>query len=168
METDLGHYHGVVPQDRPARYAELARDWQALMEPSRGWLSNAANFCALIHHGLGLWWTGFYLVDRTEDFLKLGPFQGQVACTGIPKGRGVCGKAWVEAAPVLVGDVRLFEDHIACSSLSRSELVLPLWYGKETVGVLDMDSTEPDYFNTDDIVALQPLLDMLQSCWEGI
>jgi GAF domain-containing protein len=74
----------------------------------------------------------------------------------------------VEAAPVLVGDVRLFEDHIACSSLSRSELVLPLWYGKETVGVLDMDSIEPDYFNTDDIVALQPLLDKLQSCWEGI
>lgn len=99
-----------------------------------------ANTTAALNEAFGFFWTGFYLVEDGE--LHLGPFQGSVACYRIKKGRGVCGTAWAEARTQVVADVDAFPGHIACSSLSRSEIVVPMISGGEVVGVLDIDSDQ--------------------------
>ncbi len=113
-------------------------------------LSNAA---ALIHETFGFWWTGFYLVRGRE--LVLGPFQGPVACTRIPFGKGVCGTAWQRAATVIVPDVEEFPGHIACSSASRSEIVVPILRDGEVLAVLDIDSRELATFDEEDAAGLE-------------
>lgn len=120
------------------RYSLLYKQIAALMEGESDQIANMANVAAMIHVTFGFWWTGFYRVQGEE--LVLGPFQGPLACSRIRYGRGVCGTAWREAVTQVVEDVELFPGHIACSSLSRSEIVVPVWQGGEIVAVLDIDS----------------------------
>jgi GAF domain-containing protein len=112
-----------------------------------------------LHQTFGFHWVGFYLVKGNE--LVLGPFQGPVACTRIPFGKGVCGTAWKEAKTQLVPDVELFPGHIACSALSRSEIVVPLFQNGEVMAVLDIDSSLADDFSEADKEGLEAIAGML-------
>ena len=122
------------------RYALLRKQVESLTEGESDLTANLANVAAAIQQSFQFWWTGFYLV-RGEQ-LVLGPFQGPVACTRIPFGRGVCGTAWQRRETVVVPDVEAFPGHIACSTASRSEIVVPILRNGEVLGVLDIDSRE--------------------------
>ena len=122
-------------------------------------IANMANVCSMLHHTFGFWWTGFYRVVRGE--LVLGPFQGPMACTRIAKGKGVCGTAWSEERTQVVEDVDKFPGHIACSSLSRSEIVVPIWRNNEIIGVLDIDSEHLATFDTTDQEWLERIVQLL-------
>lgn len=130
------------------KYRELLPKVRALVDGETDRIANMANVAALLHLEMGFWWTGFYRVEGQE--LVLGPFQGPVACTRIPFGRGVCGTAWRERKTIVVPDVEQFPGHIACSSESRSEIVVPVWQGDEIVAVLDIDSRELGTFDETD------------------
>jgi len=119
-------------------YEELLPQIKSLLEGETDAIANMANISAVLKESFGFFWVGFYRVN--EDELVLGPFQGTMACTRIRKGKGVCGKAWESASTIIVPDVDQFEGHIACSSLSRSEIVVPILHENEVVGVLDIDS----------------------------
>ena len=119
-------------------------------------IANMANMAAMLHETFGFWWTGFYRVINGE--LVLGPFQGPLACTRIAFGRGVCGTAWKEQKTMVVPDVELFPGHIACSSASRSEIVVPVFKDGEITAVLDIDSAELNTFNETDKEYLEKLL----------
>ena len=127
--------------DKNETYRLLVKQVESLIEGENNAVGQLANTAALLHETMGWWWTGFYMIHDGE--LRLGPFQGPVACYSIKRGRGVCGTAWDQDRTIVVPDVELFEGHIACSSLSRSEVVVPL-HGTdgEVVGVLDIDSKE--------------------------
>src|SRR6476661_3516270 len=127
------------------QYSNLIPQIHALLEGEPDLIANLANITGAIQEQFNWLWTGFYVVR--EDELVLGPFQGPVACTRIRKGRGVCGTAWAEARTLIVPDVEAFPGHIACSSLSRSEIVVPIFSGGEVVGVLDVDSVELHAFD---------------------
>ena len=137
------------------RYTLLQKQVESLVAGESDRTANLANAASAIHEAFGFWWTGFYLVK--ENQLVLGPFQGPVACTRIPYGKGVCGTAWERRQTVIVPDVELFPGHIACSSASRSEIVVPLLRGGEVLGVLDIDSRELATFDTEDAAGLEPL-----------
>ena len=141
------------------RYALLLKQVRSLVEGESDSVANLANAASAIHEAFGFWWTGFYLVRGKE--LVLGPFQGPVACTRIPYGRGVCGTAWARAETVVVPDVEEFPGHIACSSASRSEIVVPLVRGGEILGVLDIDSRELAAFDAEDAAGLAPIASLL-------
>ena len=127
------------------RYEALLPQIESLVSGEPDVIARMANMAAVLHEAFGFWWTGFYRVQGNE--LVLGPFQGPVACTRIPFGRGVCGTAWQRAETVIVPDVHEFAGHIACSSASNSEIVVPLLRAGEVTAVLDIDSTA---FNTFD------------------
>lgn len=137
------------------KYALLLKQLKGLLEGETDLTANLANAAALIHESFGFWWTGFYLVRGKE--LVLGPFQGPIACTRIPFGKGVCGTAWERGETVIVPDVEAFPGHIACSSLSRSEIVVPVLQGGEVVAVLDIDSREPATFDDEDAAGLEAM-----------
>ena len=118
-----------------------------------------ANTAALIHETFGFWWTGFYIVKDNQ--LVLGPFQGPVACTRIPFGKGVCGSAWKSQETIVVPDVEEFPGHIACSSLSRSEIVVPIFEGNDVKAVLDIDSKELSTFDETDRFWLEKIVRLL-------
>ena len=127
--------------NKEEKYRLLAEQIRNLIEGETDMVAVMANVCAAIHETMGFWWTGFYRVIGDE--LVLGPFQGPVACMHIPFGRGVCGTAWQRRETIVVPDVEQFPGHIACSSLSRSEIVVPLFDKSGTVfAVLDIDSKE--------------------------
>lgn len=128
----------IAEGGKEEKYALLHKQIAALTEGESDPIANMANVAAMIHSTFGFWWTGFYRV--VGDELVLGPFQGSLACSRIKYGRGVCGTAWKERQTQVVPDVELFPGHIACSSLSRSEIVVPVWRGEEIVAVLDIDS----------------------------
>ena len=130
-------------------YRQLLPLAESLCKGEDDIIAKMANVAALIHHEFGFWWTGFYRVMNSE--LVLGPFQGPIACVHIAYGRGVCGAAWKERRTVVVPDVEQFPGHIACSSESRSEIVVPVFKENEVVAVLDIDSRELATF--DDIDA---------------
>ncbi len=130
------------------KYEGLLRQARSLLSGESDAIARMANLAALLHAEMGFWWTGFYRVDGEQ--LVLGPFQGPVACTRIPFGRGVCGTSWSEKRTIVVPDVEQFPGHIACSSLSRSEIVVPLWNDGQISGVLDIDSRELDAFDDTD------------------
>lgn len=137
-------YHSILPQI------------QAIVEDESDVIANLANICAALKQQFGWFWIGFYLVKDNE--LVLGPFQGPIACTRIAKGRGVCGAAWQQQQVIVVPDVDQFPGHIACSSASKSEIVLPIMKNGQCVGVLDVDSDELNQFDQIDAEYLQQLM----------
>ncbi len=140
--------------EKEANYRLLAQQVESLLEGEDNTTGQLANAAALIHEALGSWWTGFYLVK--DEVLQLGPFQGPVACYSIKRGRGVCGTAWQKNRTIVVPDVEQFPGHIACSSLSRSEIVVPLRDQEGSViGVLDIDSRDLAAFDEVDARGLE-------------
>lgn len=138
------------------KYQLLTEQIKALTAGEDDAVSVMANVCAAIHETMGFFWTGFYIVKGEE--LRLGPFQGSVACMHIGYGRGVCGTAWQQCQTQVVPDVELFPGHIACSSLSRSEIVVPIVTADGTVkAVLDIDSTELATFDQTDAAYLEQI-----------
>ncbi len=144
------------------KYSALLPQIQALIEPELDLVANLANVAAALHHGMGFFWTGFYLVQG--DTLVLGPFQGPVACTRIGFDRGVCGKSWAQQKTVVVENVNDFPGHIACSSSSLSEIVVPLFdASNKIVGVLDVDSDKLATFDEVDQAYLEQVAQQLKS-----
>ena len=141
------------------KYILLVKQCKALLEGESDEVARMANVAALIHETMGFWWTGFYRVQGEE--LVLGPFQGPVACSRIAFGRGVCGTAWKERRTVIVPDVEQFPGHIACSSESRSEIVVPIIRDSSVVGVLDIDSRELNTFYENDQLYLEQIADII-------
>ena len=135
----------IITGNKIEQYQTLLPQIKALLEGEPDLVANLANIAAALKEQFGWLWIGFYLVKKDE--LVLGPFQGPVACTRIKKGRGVCGASWAEAKTLIVPDVEKFPGHIACSSLSRSEIVVPIIRNNEVLAVLDADS---DVLNTYD------------------
>lgn len=144
MAEDLS----IIQGTKEEQYQTLLPQIKALIEGEPDLIANLANICAALKEQFGWLWVGFYLVKNEE--LVLGPFQGPVACTRIKKGRGVCGAAWQQATTLLVPDVEQFPGHIACSSLSKSEIVVPLFVNGEVSGVLDVDSISLNDFDETD------------------
>ena len=141
-------------------YGLLAKQVEALIEGETDIISVMANVSAAIHEAMGFFWTGFYIVKGDE--LRLGPFQGSVACMHIPFGRGVCGTAWQRKATIIVPDVEEFPGHIACSSHSRSEIVVPLFDADgNVVAVLDIDSRELNTFDEIDQRWLEKIVSLI-------
>ncbi|WP_423735555.1 GAF domain-containing protein [Chitinophaga caseinilytica] len=138
----------IIQGTKAEQYEALLPQIKALITGERDLTANLANISAALKEQFGWLWVGFYLVKDGE--LVLGPFQGPVACTRIRKGRGVCGAAWERAETLVVPDVEAFPGHIACSSLSRSEIVVPLLVNGEVMGVLDVDSVDLDTFDETD------------------
>ena len=141
------------------KYEALLPQMQSLLSGEEDSIARMANMAALLHHEMGFWWTGFYRVQDGE--LVLGPFQGPVACTRIAFGRGVCGTAWKEGRTVIVPDVEQFPGHIACSSESRSEIVVPVWSGGDITAVLDIDSRNLACFDEVDARFLEQMVGFL-------
>lgn len=142
------------------KYLELIPQIMAVVENEEDVIANMANVASMIHETFGFWWTGFYRV-RSSTELVLGPFQGPLACTRIRKGKGVCGTAWQREATVVVEDVDKFEGHIACSSASKSEIVVPVIKDNEVVAVLDIDSAELNTFDEVDQKYLENIVKLL-------
>ncbi len=146
--------------EKEKQYDLLYRQLSALLEGETDTVAKMANMAAAINEAFGFWWTGFYRVAGEE--LILGPFQGPVACMHIPFGKGVCGTAWARGASVVVPDVESFPGHIACSSASRSEIVVPVFGvdGKVTA-VLDIDSDRLATFDEEDRIGLERIVGLL-------
>ena len=142
------------------KYRELVPQVKAVVEGETDRIANMANVASMLHETFGFWWTGFYRVSppTPEGELVLGPFQGPLACTRIKKGKGVCGTAWERGETVIVPDVDAFPGHIACSSLSRSEIVVPVWENGMVVAVLDIDSKELGTFDEVDKKYLEEIV----------
>ena len=138
------------------KYQELLPQIRAVVEGESDPIANMANVASMLHETFGFWWTGFYRVLDGE--LVLGPFQGPLACTRIQKGRGVCGTAWERGETVIVPDVDAFPGHIACSSLSRSEIVVPVFQHGVVVAVLDIDRKELAKFDEIDKKYLEEIV----------
>ena len=141
-------------------YQSLLPQIAALIEGEPDLVANLANIAAALKQQFGWWWVGFYLVKNDE--LVLGPFQGPIACTRIQKGRGVCGTAWQQAKSLIVPDVEKFPGHIACSSFSRSEIVVPIFNKQEVMGVLDVDSELLEFFDVIDEQYLKEIAGLLR------
>lgn len=142
------------------RYSELFPQIKSVVEDETDAIANMANVCSMLWETFHWWWTGFYRVIDNE--LVLGPFQGPMACTRIRKGKGVCGTAWAENATQVVPDVDQFPGHIACSSASRSEIVVPLRNSQgEVTGVLDIDSEHLSTFDDTDKLWLEKIAELL-------
>ena len=154
--------HESLPKAQ--RYQLFLQDYRLLIEGETDELALLANTAAALHDAFGFFWVGFYLV-KDEQWLSLGPFQGPVACTRIKHGRGVCGTAWAEERTLVVPDVDAFPGHIACSSLSRSEIVVPICLTHNEThhiyGVLDIDSTRLHDFDEDDRLGLEAVVEVL-------
>ena len=141
------------------KYELLYKQIAAVVAAESDPIANMANVASMLHQTFKFWWTGFYRVVGNE--LVLGPFQGPMACTRIAKGKGVCGTAWSEGRTQVVEDVDKFPGHIACSSLSRSEIVVPIWRNNEVIGVLDIDSEHLATFDTTDQEWLERIVQLL-------
>lgn len=149
----------IAEGGKEQKYELLYRQAREIVAGEEDVVANMANLAAMIHHTFGFWWTGFYRVVGEE--LVLGPFQGPIACTRIAYGRGVCGTAWQRGTTVVVPDVEQFPGHIACSSLSRSEIVVPIRKGDNIVAVLDIDSEHLATFDDVDRKWLECIVKLL-------
>lgn len=156
MEESFVQEKNICKEEKYLRFIE---QYSRLIEDEKNIISVLANTTAALKEAFGFFWTGFYLIDNEE--LHLGPFQGSVACYRIRKGRGVCGTAWAEAKTQVVADVDKFPGHIACSSLSRSEIVVPMISDGNVVGVLDIDSDELNTFDDTDRIYLEKVVEMI-------
>jgi len=155
MAEELHIAHG----GKEEKYGLLYKQIQALVEGESDTIANMANVAAMIHHTFGFWWTGFYRV--IDGKLVLGPFQGPLACSRIAYGRGVCGAAWKERTTQVVPDVEKFPGHIACSSASKSEIVVPLIKEGEVTAVLDIDSEHLATFDDTDRHWLEKIAELI-------
>ena len=149
----------IAKGTKEEQYESLLPQIKALVEGEPDLIANLANIAGALKEQFNWLWVGFYLVKNDE--LVLGPFQGPVACTRIKKGKGVCGLSWVNAETLIVPDVEKFPGHIACSSLSRSEIVIPVIRNNEVLAVLDIDSIELNQFNTTDKGYLEQIVDLI-------
>ncbi|MBO9684811.1 MAG: GAF domain-containing protein [Flavisolibacter sp.] len=145
----------IVTGTKQEQYEALIPQLKGLLEGETDLIANLANVAAALKEQFNWLWVGFYLVKKDE--LVLGPFQGPVACTRIKKGKGVCGSSWAQQKTLIVPDVEKFPGHIACSSASRSEIVVPVFHGNEVAGVLDVDSKELNAFDTTDQTYLEQI-----------
>lgn len=152
MAEDLN----IITGTKEEQYETLLPQITALLEGETDVIANLANICAALKEQFKWLWVGFYIVK--DDELVLGPFQGPVACTRIKKGRGVCGTAWANAATLIVDDVEKFPGHIACSSLSKSEIVVPIIINNTVVAILDADSENLSNYDNTDKVFLEELM----------
>ena len=148
-------------QDKTARYRALTNQLARLSKHETNRIAVMANAAAMLRQACGFFWVGFYLRDSDSE-LVLGPFQGPAACTRIGYGKGVCGTAWKEARSIVVPDVEKFPGHIACSSLSRSEIVVPIFADGEFLAVLDIDSDAPAAFDEKDREGLEAFVKELK------
>ena len=149
----------IAQGGKEEKYALLYKQIAAVTENESDSIANMANVAAMIHETFRFWWTGFYRVAGEQ--LVLGPFQGPLACSRIAYGRGVCGTAWKEARTQVVPDVEQFPGHIACSSASKSEIVVPLFKDGKVVAVLDIDSEQLATFDEIDKLWLERIVEML-------
>lgn len=149
----------IAQGGKEEKYALLYKQVTALVESENDTIANMANVAAMIHYTFGFWWTGFYRVSGEQ--LVLGPFQGPLACSRIAYGRGVCGTAWKEARTQVVPDVEQFPGHIACSSASKSEIVVPLLKDGKVVAVLDIDSEHLATFDETDKLWLERIIELM-------
>ena len=155
MAEDLNILKGTKTE----QYESLVPQIQGLLEGETNLTAKLANIAAALKEQFNWWWVGFYLV--IDDELVLGPFQGPVACTRIKKGRGVCGKSWETEKTLIVEDVEKFPGHIACSSFSKSEIVVPIFKDGEIIGVLDVDSEHLAYFDETDRSFLEKIVGLI-------
>ena len=155
MAEDLIIQHG----DKKSQYESLIPQIKALITGEHNLVANLGNITAALKEQFNWLWVGFYWVESDE--LVLAPFQGPVACTRIKKGRGVCGTSWEKGITLIVNDVEKFPGHIACSSASRSEIVVPVFQNGQIVGVLDVDSTELAHFDAIDQTYLEEIVGLL-------
>ncbi len=154
----------IITGTKADQYESLIPQLKALLEGEPDLVANMANTVAALKEQFGWFWVGFYIIKTSEnksEELVLGPFQGPVACTRIKKGRGVCGASWEQAKTLIVPDVEKFPGHIACSSLSKSEIVVPVIRNNEVIAVLDVDSDEYDQFDTTDQQYLEEIVNLI-------
>ena len=150
--------------EKEQKYSQLVKEATALLDGESDLIANMANLAALIHETMGFWWTGFYIVRADKngaEQLVLGPFQGPIACTRIAFGRGVCGTSWQHRETIVVPDVEKFPGHIACSSESRSEIVVPVFSNNKVSAVLDIDSRYLNTFDETDAHYLEQIVKLL-------
>ena len=155
MAEDLS----IIKGSKEEQYQSLLPQIKGLIEGESDFVANMANAAAALKEQFGWLWVGFYVVKNGE--LVLGPFQGPVACTRIRKGRGVCGTSWAEERTLIVPDVEKFPGHIACSSLSKSEVVVPMIKEGKVIGVLDVDSTDLSTFDETDQQFLEEVVQVV-------
>lgn len=155
MSEDLNIITGTKAQ----QYESLLPQIKSVIDAEPDLIANLANTCACLKEQFGWLWVGFYLVK--DDELVLGPFQGPLACTRIKKGKGVCGTSWEKKETLIVPDVNAFPGHIACSSLSLSEIVVPIIRNNKVIAVLDVDSELYNHFNETDKQYLEALVDSI-------
>lgn len=155
----MAEYLEIVEGTKNEKYEILFPQIKAVVEAETDMIANMANIASMLHETFGFWWTGFYRV--IDGMLVLGPFQGPMACTRIRKGRGVCGTAWQEERTQIVPDVDQFPGHIACSSASRSEIVVPIRCEGAVSGVLDIDSADLNTFDEVDALWLERISTLL-------
>ncbi len=149
----------IIKGNKKEQYESLIPQLEGLLYGEPDLIANLANITAALKEQFNWLWVGFYLVKNSE--LVLGPFQGPIACTRILKGKGVCGASWAEAKTLIVPDVEKFPGHIACSSLSKSEIVVPAFLNNEVVAVLDADSESPDHFDNTDQHFLEEIINLI-------
>ena len=148
-----------VNMTKSDKYQELYKTIESVVSGESDQIANMANTAALLHEAFGFWWTGFYIIK--DEQLVLGPFQGPVACTRIGFGKGVCGTSWERRETIVVPDVHQFPGHIACSSLSQSEIVVPMFHNGEIYAVLDIDSKDLATFDEVDKEWLEKIVTLL-------
>ncbi len=149
----------IIKGTKQEQYESLIPQVQALVEGENNLIANCANITAALKEQFNWLWTGFYFVENNET-LVLGPFQGPVACTRIRKGKGVCGTAWAENKTIIVDNVDEFPGHIACSSISKSEIVIPVTVNDKIVAILDVDSKDYAAFDTTDAKFLEKIMQL--------
>jgi len=147
--------------------SDLIKEVESLISIETSNIANMANISAYLMEKGGWHWDGFYIVDVINDELVLGPFQGPVECTRLKRGKGVCAKSWESNSTVLVGNVHEFEGHVACSSLSNYDVVIPVKHSEIVVAVLDIDSVEFDGFTSQVVESLELIVQKLESRWVG-
>jgi GAF domain-containing protein len=153
------HSSNFVNMTKSDKYQELYKTIESVISGENDQIANMANTAALLHEAFGFWWTGFYIIK--DEQLVLGPFQGPVACTRIGFGKGVCGTSWERRETIVVPDVHQFPGHIACSSLSQSEIVVPMFHNGEIYAVLDIDSKDLATFDEVDKEWLEKIVTLL-------
>lgn len=150
----------IIEGSKSEQYESMIPQIKGLLHGETDLIANTANVVAALKEQFGWLWVGFYFVKGDE--LVLGPFQGPIACTRIKKGRGVCGTSWQQAKTLIVPDVEKFPGHIACSSLSKSEIVVPCFKGNEVVAVLDVDSADLNQFDETDQKYLEEIVGVVE------